>query len=243
VNRLLVALIILVGLASCEPKELRDCLEGEGSSVVVQRSLQEINALTIDIPCTIEIYQDTTSRYGFVDVLAQRNVADNIEIRTADSNASFSFKKCFKSHNDITLKFNIPHLNSLQINSASELYSKRILLSKEFDLVLNESVSGHVVLQTEELRTRVNSTANIYLEGYTPYHKVYIQSAGVCNAFNLITDSTRVEITGSGQADIYIDKVADIYTDGGGLVRVKGDSLGEIREQLNGGAIDDLRTQ
>ena len=119
-NTLVVVIVALLSLLSCEPKELRDCLEGEGSTVLVERTLEEINALSIDLPCAIEIYQDTNIRYGTVDIVAQRNVINNISITTRDSTATLSFKKCFKAHEDITLKFRIPNLNELTVNSATK---------------------------------------------------------------------------------------------------------------------------
>jgi len=94
------------------------------------------------------------------------------------------------------------------------------------------SVSGSADIKMEvdapEVEAEVSGSGDIRLQGQTKIFKTGVSGSGDIHAMDLLAEETSVQITGSGDADVYASVALDVAVTGSGDVRYKGG--GQLRK-------------
>lgn len=95
---------------------------------------------------------------------------------------------------------------------------------KADDVSLTISGSGDIFLELDasEINTKISGSGKINLSGTVKSHTIDISGSGDMKAFDLLTDTTSVKISGSGDCMVNVSDNLDVKISGSGDVEYKG---------------------
>src|SRR5215218_10147561 len=117
----------------------------------------------------------------------------------------------------------VPALRDVVITGSGSVTSGAKLAAND-KLGIRISGSGDVKLDVDapEVETESTGSGNIMLAGNTRNFKTAISGSGEVKCFNLLSENTNVNISGSGSAEVFASKQLDVRISGSGDVAYKG---------------------
>ena len=134
------------------------------------------------------------------------------------------------SNFDLTVNITITDLEGLSTSSAGSIESKNKFVADFVTLALSSAGSIRLNLEADELNSVLSSAGNLTLSGSVVNHQAWVSSAGNLRAFDMITDTTIVNVSSAGNAEVYVTKLLEATITSVGSVFYKGNP--EIRQTV-----------
>lgn len=233
-------LAFIVTCSGCKKWPWQDCEKGTGDVFEDRRSFENYHTFTLDIPAELYIHFDSNRSRSEVMVLAQENVAEQIEVIDVNGSITVGFDGCFREHKEIQFHLFVNSLEKLVINSPSKIFTSKAIYGDNFHLVFNESASLDAFFYVDELQVDLNGAANITTQGYAQIHTANFNSSSTYNAQYLITDTTYVKMDASSSFKTYATGLLDVNMSRG-TIEFDGEDALSITDRVTGGALVDLR--
>lgn len=127
-----------------------------------------------------------------------------------------------QSHNNIKVYVTAPSIEGIVVSGSGSFISNGKLTSQR--LKIDVTGSGDVKLDVDapEISSEATGSGNVTLAGNTRNFSSEINGSGELHCFNLLSENTKVEIAGSGDAEVYASKSLDVQISGSGDVKYKG---------------------
>lgn len=116
-----------------------------------------------------------------------------------------------------------PQLRQIDVTGSGTVRSQSRLVYSN-PVAIDITGSGDVLLDLDapEIEAEATGSGNTALSGQTRSFRAAINGSGELRCFNLLSENTDVEISGSGNAEVYASKRLDIEINGSGSVAYKG---------------------
>ena len=116
-----------------------------------------------------------------------------------------------------------PELREIDVTGSGSITSQSRLVYNN-RLTIDITGSGDVRLDVDapEIHAEATGSGNTSLSGQTRSFRAAINGSGELRCFNLLSENTDIEISGSGSAEVYASKRLDIEINGAGSVLYKG---------------------
>ena len=100
---------------------------------------------------------------------------------------------------------------------------------------IGASGAGDIDMEVDapELTTSISGTGTIKLKGQTKNFDIDLSGAGHALCFDLLSENTKVQISGVGTAEIYASVSIDADVSGAGHVKYKGNAS-NVKQQVSG---------
>ena len=92
-------------------------------------------------------------------------------------------------------------------------------------------------VKTDRLDGVVNTGGKIFLRGHTTNYDLTINTGGICESEEMMTEQAKIKIVAGGFAYINVSQLLDASITGGGVLRVYGNPIKQITETKLGGKI------
>lgn len=210
-------IFILVIFTSCS----RRCEKGSDQLATEKRTVGTFSGIELDIPGKVVI------RKGNDDNIILEG-DDNLlpQIRTFVSEGklfiSTDNKVCLNPKRGIIVYVSIALAKSLNINGSGQIESLDSLSATSIALNINGSGNIRLGLNAKQINAQINGSGNIVLWGVGESSYFGISGSGTINAFNLLSRDVKVNIDGSGDAQVNVQENLSIDIGGSGGVRYKG---------------------
>jgi hypothetical protein len=232
-------LVLIVLSTSCKRN---GCIEAEGGRFEDVRNFENFHTFILDIPGEIEVWTDTTRSYSRIDILAQKDILENLQTSIASGVVSVGFTNCFESHDEITFRLYVNRLQRIVVNQSGRVKTGNRLIVDHFSLELNQSTTADMVIHTDSIHTSLGNASLCTYHGYTHMASHELLSAGTLSAMELISDTSYVNIIGTGNVNLHAIGLLSVDVNGGGSVSFIGSDTLNIEEKLsNGGRLIDNR--
>ncbi|MGB3619333.1 MAG: head GIN domain-containing protein [Catalinimonas sp.] len=212
------ALALLFVFSACEHAGIR-CVRGEGAFVTESYALDDFDgvSLALDAQVFINIGPDY-----LVQVRAQENVLDELELRVRGDELSIGSDRCLRGSPDVEIFVTMPEVELLSVSG-----SGTIVVDDRFatpDLRLGLSGSGRIAATTDAGRivSNISGSGELDLSGTADEHEVDISGSGKVRAFDLVTERTEARISGSGRAEVNVSEQLIANISGSGEVVYEG---------------------
>lgn len=196
-------------------------LKGEGPVIEQVFVLPEVNAIELNIDANVVLTHGETKE---VIIKGQENIIDNIEkYINADGYWNINYDRNVRSHAGVTIYIMSPYLDYISVSGSGSVNSVNSFADSA-NVVLKISGSGNISFSTIALLTESNisGSGEIHLSGNSDEHRIFISGSGNVRAFNFFTKTTKVEISGSGYAEVAVEELLDVDISGSGNVYYKG---------------------
>lgn len=108
----------------------------------------------------------------------------------------------------------------------------KITGTDKLDLGVTGSADIKMEVDAPEIEAGITGSGNIVLKGSTKTFHSSVSGSGDVRAYELLSEDTKVRISGSGNADVYAAQNLDVSVSGSGDVRYKGN--GRVNSNITG---------
>ena len=222
---LLIFLFLLLLNSSCLIIDVSDSFKndritGSGYLITEQRTLPEFNAVEMSTAGKVYITYGTEQE---VSVVVDQNIAEFITTSVHNGKLYIDTEHGVSLSNyKLIINLTMTDLEELVTSSSGDIIGKNKFTADRVGLVTNSSGDICLDLEADRLNTRISSSGDIYLSGSVVLHEATISSSGDLYAFNLVTSTTKINISSSGNAQVYTSRLLDVRISSSGDLYYKG---------------------
>ncbi len=212
------------------------------ASNIVDRHLSGFNGVHVGGSFDVYITQGTTES---VKVEAPEDVIDRV-ITEVDGGVLKIYNKerygwdwgnWFGHHKKIVIYVTAKDLNSIAISGSGDVYFKEGITTNSLKLKISGSgdILGKVDVKT--LGSSISGSGDMKLSGKAEISTVTVVGSGDFMAGNLLTASSQVHVSGSGDARINASSKVDASVSGSGDIRYTGNATSVWKKKSGSGDI------
>jgi len=215
--------LFLLFILSCKKNPTDSSSEtiiGSGNLVTEGRLLAQFHSVELRTVGNVNV------TYGNVQEVSVR-VNDNIleYIQTIVNNGTLIIdvepgRRFSNLH--LTVNLTMTDLEELSMSSAGSITGINEFKADSARLNLNGAGEIRLQLEVDQLNSSLSGAGNIVLSGAVNTHQIGQPGAGNVQAFDLITETSIVNLSGAGKAEVYVNQLLDVNISGSGSVYYRG---------------------
>lgn len=178
-----------------------NCLAGQGSIVSETRDLESFHSIDNAIFADILLFQGTQED---VIIEAQQNILNELKTEVVSGELRIRLNRCVDITQAVKLHITIPEVKKITMTGVGD-----IIAQNEFDLAnLNVVLTG---------------VGDFILQGTINTLDILLTGVGNVKAFEVDSEICNVNITGVGDAEVFVNDKLNVTITGTGTVFYKGD--------------------
>jgi len=194
-------------------------IEGNGKVVVQERSVSSFTVIDVGGAFEIELTQgDQTA----LTIEADENLLNLIITEVSGNTLEIYTKEDIRKFEKLKVYITFVELEELDLSGACEVYGNGTLQLDKLSCDVSGAMEMDLSLNASELTIDASGASEINLAGFAETVSIELSGAGELSAFELETDYFSLEISGAGDADIFVNKELDVEASGAASVRYKG---------------------
>lgn len=224
-NLLLIALIaILLIVSSC------NCIEGTGPVVSEKRNVTDFSEIELDLNADIFLVQDTMESLSFE---AQENLVSFVKTDVSGDKLRIYFKEsCYVSEETIRFYISLRELSGITVDGSGTIDGSGAFSSEDVDLDINGSGKIMLNLVSNKIDIDIDGSGSVYLKGSSQKMKCDINASGNVYASDHTAYKAFIDVSGSGDCEVYVHDLLDAHITGSGSVYYSGNP--EIQTHVKG---------
>ncbi len=212
-------------------------ISGNGTIVSVARPVQAFDACEFDGAYAVILTQGATAS---LTIETDSNLLPFIKTEIKSGKLLVSSEGNLHPTKDIILHITSPTFRSIEVDGSAEVHAETPITSNELELAINGSGTYDLEVHVKKLISTIDGSGKYILRGVAESHTVDISGAGDIFADSMQSQSTKVSISGSGQAAVRVSRELDAKVEGSGHVRYHG-SVSELHTSISGsGSVEKL---
>jgi hypothetical protein len=187
-------------------------LEGSGRVLLAIGPTLEVSVSGDDnlLPLVMTEVSGSTLRLGFVPGSAVRTVAP------------------------LVFRITVPAIEDLAVRGSGDIEAQGTIRADRLALSIGGSGSIRAAADTGEISARIDGSGSIDMEGRTGSQQVRINGSGDYRARGLESAAARVEVHGSGNANLFVRRELTVEIAGSGDVTYRGGAAVTVRDSGSG---------
>lgn len=193
------------------------CLKGKGDVVSQPFFVESFTGVENNTDADITLTQAPT--YA-IEIVAQKNIIDNIDLSVKGGILIIKFKKKATHYEPIQININMPTLSHLYLNGSGDISTSSTFNDCE-TVVADVSGSGDLFASinvTGRTYSTISGSGNLTLSGSSPYHEMTISGSGDIYSFPFSTTNAVVNSSGSGNCRLSAMSTLYVISSGSGDV-------------------------
>jgi hypothetical protein len=230
---LLFAFLIVSSVSSCVLNFGGKRVKGNGNITVDERSVSSF--VEVDVEGAVDVYVEQGSPKP-VRVEVDENVQSYIEVETrgdklvVKSKSGYNLKPSKKTKIYITS----PNYRKLDVSGACNIYSvNRLVLQNPLSLKVSGAGDIKVDVSAPAVSAKVSGSGNVDMKGETRNFDLKISGAGDARCYELLSETTKVDISGAGSAQVFASVLLDAEVSGAGSINYKGNAA-NVNQHVSG---------
>ncbi len=176
------------------------CLDGQGSIVSETRTLADFHSISSTIFADIHLTQGPKED---VIIEAQQNILGELKTTVVQGELRLTLNRCVDIIQPVKVLITIPEINNLTLTGVGDFIAKN-----DFDLT--------------DLNVVLTGVGDFNLQGTTTTMDIMLTGVGNVKAFDLNSDMCDIDITGVGDAEVFVNDELNVTITGTGKVYYKG---------------------
>jgi hypothetical protein len=169
---------------------------------------------------------------------------NNSEVEIVNKNGDLKIRMPFGkllSGEDISATLYYKQLDNIEASEGSYISSEDTF--KQIALFVNAKEGAEIKLKVtvDKITAQIASGAIINLDGSVENQDIVINSGGIYNANQLISEQTSISINAGGSADIFASELVDAKVRAGGTISIYGKPKQINKKTMLGGTIIEVK--
>lgn len=132
----------------------------------------------------------------------------------------------------------VKNLTDLQVNGSGKIVSENSLAASMLTLSVSGAGSMDLDIKGEVVKADVSGSGKIALKGYATSIDVVLSGSGDLNAFNCPVETSKIKVSGTGDAEVNVTNSIDAIVLGSGTVKHKGNTKSTTKKVYGSGSVD-----
>ena len=223
---ILVGIIVFLFLVSVG---LYSYFVSSGNIVSKDFSVSEFQSINLEASGSIYLTQDEQQS---VRIEAEDKVFKLLTINVENGKLTISLERYLAPMKPIKIYISMKEIENLEISGSGNIVGQSKINADTLKLLIEGSGSFDLDLAAKDLDTFIIGSGKLDLNGSVDNHNAKIEGSGNIKAFDLLTETSDIDISGSGSAEIHASKQLDIDISGSGNVFYKGDAT--VTQEISG---------
>ncbi|TCJ17764.1 DUF2807 domain-containing protein [Flaviaesturariibacter flavus] len=195
-------------------------VRGNGIHGSEQRTVRDFNRLEVSGDIDVVLAQGTPS----VRIEGDQNLLQYVELDQSGSTLRVHLRRHINisTENEFKVYVTGPGFRSVEVTGSGDVTGSGRLRGENLKLGLTGSGSVTLDVDMPRVRAEVTGSGDARLSGATRTFEGEINGSGNISAFGLMSEDTKVEIHGSGDAEVFASKQLNVDIAGSGDVAYKG---------------------
>jgi len=207
------------------------------ASEIVDRHLSGFNAVNVAGPFDVDIIQGATES---VKVEAPADVMERIltevnggVLKIYNKHDNWNWGDFWGHHKKILVHVTVKDINSINISGSGDVSFREGITANSLKLRISGSGDMTGKLNAKTLESSITGSGDMKLSGSAESSTISVVGSGDFTARNLLTVSSAVRVSGSGDAEVNASDKVDAAVNGSGDVRYTG-AAKNINSRKNG---------
>lgn len=226
-----ITLLSVFLLSSCH-YFMGEHIYGNGHVVTQQKSVGSFNSVSVGGQITLHIRQDASSS---VKIETDENLQAYFDVYTEGNTLVIKTKEGFNPDpsKEIIAYVSAPAFKDIDISGQCSLIGDSPITGNE-PLSLHTSGQGNMTLEVHlpKVSTEISGQGTVNLKGEATEFNAEVSGQGDVKCFDLITDTTTLDISGSSDVEVTANKQLNIDASGSSSVQYKGNA--NVNQDISG---------
>lgn len=195
-----------------------------GKATQFQIPVSDFDAIKLNVPGHV-LWSDDDKAACELD--CSQETKDNIEVVQEGTALIIRWKEKNFSWGDksgrLLIRLQSSSLTNVSINGSGEFVMKNVNDSDKFQFNINGSGDLKAMVSAKDCEGSINGSGDAEIAGKADIFHCNINGSGDVKAFGLQANSVKVQISGSGDAEVTAHENLEVKIAGSGDVRYKGD--------------------
>lgn len=230
-KRILFLIVLSFSINSCV-----NSIDGNGNVINENREVTSFNK--IDISGGYEVVMNQGDKEQ-LEIEIDENLLEYIKTEVKNNTLFISSEESFGRTEALKLYITVVNIEDLEVSGAIELTNKGTYIGKELDIDVSGAADINLDLELERLTMDLSGASETTLKGSADDFEIELSGAGELDAEKFKTQHTVLDISGAGEAIVFVKETLDVEISGAGSVRYKGNPT--IKKDISGaGSIKEL---
>ncbi|RYY90359.1 MAG: DUF2807 domain-containing protein [Chitinophagaceae bacterium] len=206
-------------------------VKGNGVLSKQERSIANFDALEVTGGMNVVLQQGP--RAG-VRVETDENLQEYVETEVSGNELHIFTRRGYNldERSGLTIYVTAPSLRDLTVTGSGDVNSQGKITGDALKIQVTGSGNITLSLDMPTVEAQVTGSGTMNLSGATRSFRTETHGSGEIHAFDLLAEETHVEVSGSGDAEVFASKQLDVEVSGSGDVAYKGTA--NVRKQVHG---------
>lgn len=198
---------------SCKENVVR----GKGAVTTNQRKVTPFDKVVLDMSVNAVIQVGKTPG---VQITANNNLQEHIKTEVENGILRIHHDGIMFNSDDINVVINVPALNGLEINGASDADIKGKVTAANFELYVKGAAEvGIADIHVTKMNVKLSGASELNIASGIADQAIYkVTGAGEINARGLITKNVTAKVSGAGEMDLHVTAKLDAHITGAGEI-------------------------
>lgn len=199
-------------------------VRGDGNIQTEERSVNSFKNVTVSGAAKVMVSQGDKPA---VKIEGDANLLQYIDVAQEGDRIRIKERSGFhlEPTSDLRIYVTAPVYNHIDVAGACDIIGQTKISQTE-DLSMDVSGAGDIKMELDapRLRAEVSGGGSINLKGQAKDVDLQLTGAGDAHCYDLLSENTKVDITGAGSAQVYASVKLDATVSGAGDVSYKGNA-------------------
>lgn len=207
-------------------------ISGDGHVVTQQRSTGNFNSVDVSGGIKVHVRQDAANS---VKVEADQNLMEYIDVYNDGNTLVIKEKEGFNldPSKDIVVYVAAPVFKDIDVSGACDIIGDNTISGGD-ELNMHVSGSGDIVMAVAlpKVSAEISGSGSINLKGQATNFSAHVSGSGDVKCFDLVTDTTELDLSGSSDAEVTANKQLNIEASGSSSISYKGNA--SVSQNISG---------
>jgi len=229
---LLILMVVTVIAPSCQYITGKK-IKGNGNINSQEHSVSAFKNVQVSGAVDLYVSQGDTKP---VKIETDENLQQYIEVRQEGDRIVIKFRDGvnLRPSGKIKAYISSPLYNTIDVSGASNINGQtKIVNTEKMKLQVSGAGDINMDINAPVISVEVSGAGAVNLKGETKTFDLNLTGAGKAHCYELLSENTRVDISGVGDADVYASVKLDAQVSGAGSVTYKGGAT-NVAQQVSG---------
>ncbi|NUQ24329.1 MAG: DUF2807 domain-containing protein [Saprospiraceae bacterium] len=211
------------------------CINGSGPIVSETITVPDFTGIDVRMSARVFVRQGDDFE---VTVEGKQNIIDELERDVHNGVWKIEIDRCVRDVGDLTIFITMPDITSLKMSGSGDIVSENTLLVDDIEIEISGSGDIDLSLEADEINSRISGSGDLIFEGLADELDLAITGSGDLRAFGLTLRTADINISGSGDAEVFVNELLIVRISGSGDVFFKGDPILDVTITGSGRVVD-----
>jgi hypothetical protein len=200
------------------------------------RSLSSFSSISVGEAIDVIIRKGTTES-AIVEVSGAD--LDDVLTEVTGNRIKIGMRSSLKGYRNVRVRVDLTYveIDRINVSSAADLVTKGPIETDNLDVDVSSAGDARLEVNVRELEVQVSQAGDLEIKGQADRQRVRVSSAGDYDAFDLKSNSARVDVSGAGDARVNVTDDLDADASSGGSIYYRGDPDKVYTDASSGGKV------